>query len=52
MKDGYYWAKHPAKLDWEIVKVKNSKVYSGGIIYDLDDYEFGDKIEIPEKYES
>ena len=62
MKDGYYWAKHDDK--WHIVYVKGlpnsiTRVFmiGWGGCFDFEnckygDFEFGDKIEIPEKYES
>ena len=61
MKDGYYWARlNPKKFgefDWEIVEVSNpwdeeQKVQLIGdeLYHDLEDFEFGDRIEMPEKY--
>ncbi len=54
MKDGYYWAKFRfGEYDWEIVGVQEQVVYTVFEDYsdDPDNYEFGDRIEIPEKYE-
>lgn len=56
MKDGYYWArKLTFNLDarWEIVEVRGENVsrFRGGYShYLLVEFEFGDRIEIPEKY--
>ena len=59
MKDGYYWArlKTPLGMKWEPVEVwafdsGRQEVSELGNEYSfkLDEFEFGDKIEIPEKY--
>ena len=64
MKDGYYWARlNPKKFgdlgwDWDIVKVEDP-YDEGQVVIELGneldgklgDFEFGDKIEIPEKYQ-
>ena len=50
MKDGYYWARDKHSESWEIVEVYGDLLYTMlGKGY-VEDYEFGDKIEIPEKY--
>ena len=54
MKDGYYWARLRAiPPNWDIVHVLNKRVIVIGDdnIWDITQFEFGDKIEIPEKYQ-
>ena len=58
MKDGYYWAriKTPFIGAWciyEVATVNDEQdVYTVGADWTdaIEDYEFGDRIEIPEKY--
>ena len=55
MKDGYYWARLKAiPHHWDIVNVLNDRVIVIGddTIWEIAQFEFGDRIEIPEKYES
>ena len=57
MKDGYYWARLKAvgdiEFEWQIVDIEDGFVRQIG--WELEnvseDYEFGDRIETPEKYE-
>ena len=66
MKDGYYWAKNKnwgEDADWDIVQV-HTYHYSGGridprqdvyelgsdVYCEIDEFEFGDRIEIPKRY--
>lgn len=58
MKDGYYWAriKRPFVGAWCIYEVYTvggkQSVYTMGVERTdvIEDYEFGDKIEVPSKY--
>ena len=57
MKDGYYWAKGLRDdQPWEIVEVwtyggdKGVSMMDSLDTFELEEFEFGDKIEIPEKY--
>ena len=53
MKDGYYWARDKDDTEWVIVEVYEGEVFHHGIEFDygLEEYEFGDKIEMPSKYQ-
>ena len=53
MKDGYYWARDKEDGEWVVVEVYEDEVFHCGVEvgFPLSDYEFGDKIEIPEKYQ-
>ena len=54
MKDGYYWARQKGHTGWEMVELwRNKEVWHTGheVPGFPEDYEFGDRIEIPEKYE-
>ena len=53
MKDGYYWARAKGCDLWEPVHVRNGWLVELGteVPYPEEDYEFGDRIEIPEKYQ-
>ena len=54
MKDGYYWARWMKEDEWKIVRIRLDFVdsfdyeYSCAVKAGL--WEFGDRIEIPEKY--
>ena len=54
MKDGYYWArlKGDIEFEWQIVDIEDGFVRQIGWEEqnDTEDYEFGDRIEIPGKY--
>ena len=57
MQDGYYWARYKGRpnSEWEIIELWRGKEvwHTGHEVPSFpEDYEFGDKIEIPEKYES
>ena len=56
MEDGYYWARLKGNDFWEVIKVLNegrSVVnFSYNALVQNDILEFGDKIEIPNKYKS
>ena len=52
MEDGYYWARDKTDTEWVVLEVYDGEVYHHGVetYYNVSEYEFGDRIEIPSKY--